>query len=196
MEFTVSAVTNVAITVEDKECPICYDCVSNNINTTTTECGHCFHTSCLLKSCSINGFNCPMCRSNMVNNKKNATTTLEEDDDDELDTEADFIRALERSNALGEMFELMGLLMSHSRARDRLTRPIPTPVQPPINESRLPPFIEPRIPPINFGRWESINTENNDLFDDLFDRRNQEQDEIDNYVEDMIEQRNFGMENR
>ena len=184
MEFTVSAVTNVAITVEDKECPICYDCVSNNVNTTTTECGHCFHTSCLLKSCSINGFNCPMCRANMVNNKKNAPASLEEDD--ELDTEADFIRALERSNALGEMFGLMALLMSHSRTRDRLARDRPTPTQPPISETRLPTISEIRLPPIDFSD------------DDLFDRRilEQNENEIDNYVEDMIEQRNFGMENR
>ena len=185
MEFTVSAVTNVAITVEDKECPICYDCVSNNVNTSTTECGHCFHTSCLLKSCSINSFNCPMCRANMINNKKNATTaSLEEDD--ELDTEADFIRALERVNALGEMFELMALLMSRPRTRDRLARDRPTPTQLPISETRLPTISEIRLPPIDFSD------------DDLFDRRilEQNENEIDNYVEDMIEQRNFGMENR
>lgn len=186
MEFTVSAVTNIAII---KECPICYDCVSNNVNMTTTECGHCFHTSCLLKSCSINGFNCPMCRNNMINNNKNTTTanaTLEEDNDDELDTETDFIRALERSNALGEMFEVMALLMSHPRARDRPTTIRPIPTQPLISETRLPTVSEIRLPPINFTD------------DDLFDRRILEQDEneIDNYVEDMIEQRNFGMENR
>ena len=184
MEFTVSAVTNVAITVE---CPICYDCVSNNVNTTTTECGHCFHTSCLLKSCSINGFNCPMCRANMVNNQKNTATTASlEEDNDELDTETDFIRALERANALGEMFGLMALLMSHSRTRDRLARDRPTPRQPPISETRLPTISEIRLPPINFED------------DYLFARWTQGQDEneIDNYVEDMIEQRNFGMENR
>jgi len=192
MEFTVSAVTNIAVTIQDKECPICYDCVSNNVNMTTTECGHCFHTSCLLKSCSINGFNCPMCRNNMINNNKNTATananatTTQEEDDDELDTEVDFVRELQRSNALGEMFGLMALLMSHSRTRDRLARDRPTPTQPPISETRLPTISEITLPPINFED------------DYLFHRwiQGEDENEIDNYVEDMIEQRNFGMENR
>lgn len=180
MEFTVSAVTNVAITVENKECPICYDCVSNNVNTTTTECGHCFHTSCLLKSCSINGFNCPMCRNNMINNKKNApattTATQEEEDDAELDTETDFIRQMERSTRLMGMFELMGLLMrDRPNNLNRLMRP------------SLDNLSDLRIPSLDFTHTIDLQ---NDILSTL------EQEEIDNYVENMIEQQNLGIENR
>ena len=47
------------------ECPICFDLigVKNNI---TTECGHCFHASCLMTNISRNGFACPCCRNVMA----------------------------------------------------------------------------------------------------------------------------------
>lgn len=105
MEFTVSAVTNIATTIVDKDnsCPICLECISQDKNTSTTECGHCFHTTCLLKNCSMNGFNCPMCRNNMITN-----TSAE--DNDELDTEADFNRQM-RDTELTEFARLFRLLL-------------------------------------------------------------------------------------
>lgn len=50
------------------ECPICYDAMDSANNQVTTECGHKFHTSCLLKNTARNGYGCPMCRSTMVEN--------------------------------------------------------------------------------------------------------------------------------
>jgi Ring finger domain len=51
--------------IENVECPICFDTigVQNNV---TTECGHKFHASCLMKNVSVNGFGCPCCRAVMA----------------------------------------------------------------------------------------------------------------------------------
>lgn len=44
------------------DCPICYEVIGDN-NTTTTSCGHKFHTSCLIRSImSVNKL-CPCCRN-------------------------------------------------------------------------------------------------------------------------------------
>jgi hypothetical protein len=51
--------------VEQLECPICFDAIDNK-NIVTTECGHCFHCSCLMKNVVNNGFDCPMCRQKMA----------------------------------------------------------------------------------------------------------------------------------
>ena len=48
------------------DCPICMDVIEVNKNCVTTECGHCFHANCLMKSIAHNGFGCPYCRSAMA----------------------------------------------------------------------------------------------------------------------------------
>ena len=47
------------------ECPICFDQITN-VNCVTTECGHHFHTSCLMKNTAMNGYGCPYCRTVMA----------------------------------------------------------------------------------------------------------------------------------
>ena len=47
------------------ECPICFELIEK-INIVTTECGHVFHTSCLMKNVVHNGFGCPYCRAVMA----------------------------------------------------------------------------------------------------------------------------------
>lgn len=54
------------IATEIIECPICMDEINGEKNKVTTECGHCFHTSCLMKNVSHNGFKCPYCRDTMA----------------------------------------------------------------------------------------------------------------------------------
>ena len=51
---------------ENAECPICMDCILDTKNRVTTECGHCFHTNCLMTSVAHNGFGCPYCRTAMA----------------------------------------------------------------------------------------------------------------------------------
>lgn len=60
------------------ECPICMEEIQENKNKIITECGHIFHTSCLMKNASQNGFGCPYCRTKMADEP-------EEDEDDEDD---------------------------------------------------------------------------------------------------------------
>ena len=67
------------------ECPICYDCIESNKNCVTTECGHCFHANCLMKSVAHNGFGCPYCRTAMAEEPNES----EDGDDDESDDESE-----------------------------------------------------------------------------------------------------------
>ena len=63
------------------ECCICMDSIVNkNTNCVTTECGHTFHTNCLMANVSHNGFGCPYCRQAMAEDK----------DDDESETLSDY----------------------------------------------------------------------------------------------------------
>ena len=53
-------------------------------NCVTTECGHCFHASCLMTSVAHNGFACPYCRTAMaqeVAQEDDEEWTQYEDDD-------------------------------------------------------------------------------------------------------------------
>ncbi len=73
------------------DCPICMDCIETTTkNCVTTECGHCFHASCLMQSVAHNGFGCPYCRTAMAevpaesddeydDNYNDDTTVFEED---------------------------------------------------------------------------------------------------------------------
>ena len=75
------------------DCPICLDCIeSTTKNCVTTECGHCFHTNCLMQSVAHNGFGCPYCRTLMAAAKEKDEESLssqEEDDDDESEYDDD-----------------------------------------------------------------------------------------------------------
>ena len=74
---------NVNVNVEEiVECPICMDEINGEKNRVTTECGHCFHTSCLMKNVAHNGFGCPYCRDAMA---EEAVESDEEDDDFSVD---------------------------------------------------------------------------------------------------------------
>jgi len=83
---------------EKFECPICMDDIESNRNCVTTECGHCFHTNCLMKSIAHNGFGCPYCRSAMAeevsdeDDEDDEDDEYHDDDDDEFDdSEEDYI---------------------------------------------------------------------------------------------------------
>jgi uncharacterized protein YbaR (Trm112 family) len=65
-----------------KECPICMDEIVENINCVITECGHSFHTKCLLTNVSRNGFGCPYCRNELAVNPRN------NDEDDDYSSES------------------------------------------------------------------------------------------------------------
>ena len=54
------------------------ECILDTKNKVTTECGHCFHTNCLMTSVAHNGFGCPYCRTAMAE-------AVDDDDEDEDD---------------------------------------------------------------------------------------------------------------
>lgn len=65
------------------ECCICMDDICQDTNRVTTECGHIFHTSCLMKSVAHNGFGCPYCRTKMAEDVTDEEDEEYEDYDDE-----------------------------------------------------------------------------------------------------------------
>ena len=71
--------------VEKTECVICYEEIQEGkCNSVVTECGHKFHTNCLMKNVAFNGFGCPYCRTQMAEKRA---------DDSDDDDEAEDIRA-------------------------------------------------------------------------------------------------------
>ena len=74
------------------ECPICMDQIEGEKNKVTTECGHCFHTACLMKHVAHNGFGCPYCRDVMAEEPADDNSDEEYDDFtvDEEDEEPDY----------------------------------------------------------------------------------------------------------
>jgi hypothetical protein len=73
--------SNNIVLCELSECPICMVEIVGSTNRVTTECGHEFHTKCLLSNIAYNGFGCPYCRSEMV--EESVANHLHEDDDDD-----------------------------------------------------------------------------------------------------------------
>ena len=69
------------------ECPICIEIIDFKKNCVTTECGHCFHTNCLMTSVAHNGFGCPYCRTAMAEEIKEEEEEEEEEEDDWYDEE-------------------------------------------------------------------------------------------------------------
>ena len=67
--------------MSDIECPICMDNIDITKNCITTECGHRFHASCMMRNVIQNGFGCPMCRTVMAEDPE------DEDEDEDEDEE-------------------------------------------------------------------------------------------------------------
>lgn len=69
------------------ECPICFEILTMEKNCVTTECGHSFHTNCLMTNVSHNGFGCPCCRSAMAACKEDDEESVWTDQDSEYSEE-------------------------------------------------------------------------------------------------------------
>jgi len=65
------------------ECPICMDDIDVTKNCVTTECGHCFHSSCLMRNVAHNGFGCPYCRTTMAEEPEEDESVWSEISDEE-----------------------------------------------------------------------------------------------------------------
>lgn len=77
------------------DCPICMEQIeSMTVNCVTTECGHCFHTNCLMQSVAHRGFGCPYCRSVMaeVPEEDDESIWSDDEEEEEEDTEDNNLR--------------------------------------------------------------------------------------------------------
>jgi len=72
------------------ECPICMEVFNGTNNQVITECGHTFHTNCLMKAVAHNGFGCPYCRTTMAEKKTNKYDDDEDDEDSDDDYDDDY----------------------------------------------------------------------------------------------------------
>ena len=70
------------------ECPICMEEINDN-NKTMTECGHLFHSACLMKNVAHNGFNCPYCRTSMAEVPDVDSAESEDDSFESVNSEDD-----------------------------------------------------------------------------------------------------------
>lgn len=68
VEIETNTNSNVEIESSECNCPICLENIDGVKNKTTTDCGHSFHTSCIMKNVAHNGFGCPYCRTVMAEN--------------------------------------------------------------------------------------------------------------------------------
>ena len=74
------------------DCSICLEVLEGVHNRLTTDCGHCFHTNCFLQNVSHNGFACPNCRNQLVeepNDESDDEDDYDEDDYDDDEEESD-----------------------------------------------------------------------------------------------------------
>jgi hypothetical protein len=58
------------------ECAICFE-VINVRNCSNLECGHKFHTNCLMASCVSGNISCPLCRRNILHQQHSSNPTEE-----------------------------------------------------------------------------------------------------------------------
>ena len=98
----------------ETECPICMEIIDLCKNCATTECGHKFHSNCLMKSIAFNGFGCPYCRFEMVEEIDDSDDEEGEDgegeereDDDDEDDEDYEGEDVENENQPLPSFELI-----------------------------------------------------------------------------------------
>jgi len=74
---------NLNMTTENIECAICLDNIDFTTNNCVkTECGHSFHTSCLMRNVAHNGFGCPYCREEMAEAVEDSDDEYEEGDEE------------------------------------------------------------------------------------------------------------------
>ena len=75
------------------ECVICMENVETGFNCVVTECGHHFHTICLMTNVAHNGFACPYCRTSMAavpRDDDESLTSLDSVETDEEDTYSEY----------------------------------------------------------------------------------------------------------
>lgn len=113
------------------ECPICFDSINPKVNSVITECGHRFHSKCLMENVMHNGFGCPYCRSDMVDKPIINRNVIEQeyeyiDENENMELEegeivrTDFQEFADRQRFHDEMHELYYSLTSFRMFQQRI----------------------------------------------------------------------------
>jgi len=89
------------------ECPICMSEILN-INFSITECGHSFHSSCLLKNIIHNNCSCPICRTLLVEPKPEPIYHDYNDEDDYDEDDIDTINSSQEANDIADELAFIG----------------------------------------------------------------------------------------
>lgn len=70
----------------NNDCPICMEVIETFAkNYCVTECGHCFHTNCLMQSVAHNGFGCPYCRTKMAEEPEPEEESVWSEDEEDVE---------------------------------------------------------------------------------------------------------------
>lgn len=99
-------------------CSICIDDIEGISNKMTTDCGHCFHTKCFLQHVAHNGFTCPLCRNQIIDEPEDEDSDEDDDEyeDDEDDDEYEY--DVYEPDATGEDFALQSFRWLYNRIED------------------------------------------------------------------------------
>ena len=77
---------DILMTDNEKECPVCYETVPSGVNNCTTDCGHAFCFTCIMKCLEKNN-TCPICRHILQEEQQyDDNYDDDENDDDENDS--------------------------------------------------------------------------------------------------------------
>lgn len=128
------------------ECPICLSNITDiEKDIVTTNCGHTFHTSCLIQNVLQNGANCPYCRGVMTTHIKSQEeeefenlqeyvqrfTHLIEEEEDDSDGEEEYdihmIRREEEERVTRELFTRVPNIREERGIEEPLARITPEP---------------------------------------------------------------------
>ncbi len=71
------------------ECPICLEELDAVKNRANTECGHCFHTTCLIKHSVLTNIACPLCRTDLADIPEEEYESSDDDSDEDDDSDDD-----------------------------------------------------------------------------------------------------------
>ena len=102
------------------ECPICFEDIDQLKNCVTTECGHIFHCSCLMKNAVNNGFSCPMCRNVMAEE-------LESESESEFESDVESEWSIE--SVPNDDDALTSFRMFHQQLNNEEVEPEPEPAE-------------------------------------------------------------------
>ena len=103
-------------------CPICFEELYGIVNIVTTECGHKYHTNCLMKSVAHNGFGCPYCRHQLAESVNDSDEDENEDDetsnDDDDDADSDDETVISIPKEENENYALRGMRFMYRRVEN------------------------------------------------------------------------------